>query len=282
MTITVTPRPAALGADVSGIQLATTTDAELEVLQWALLEHHVIFFREQDLTDDTHIAFAHRWGASVPHPVTAHFGGEQTIGVVFNDEEHLPAEGEGWHTDHSWADYIPDAAILRSITTPPSGGDTVWCNAAAAYTSLPQATRSRIQHRTARHDPGPRFHEEMRRRMPDDMADAVAAAFPGNDYPIVTTHPITGRRGLFVSPGYTRWVNEMDGRESDLLLTELFDAIGDPANTCRFAWDDGSVAIWDEHATLHRGPNDFGTARRELRRYTVGATRPAASASASG
>ena len=118
----ITPVASTIGAEISDVDLTDLSDAELVDVQCALLAHKVVFFREQTLDDDSHMELVRRWGDPVAHPVHAFFGAEQTVGVVFNDEDHPPADGEGWHTDHSWADYIPDAAVLRAIDVPAVGG----------------------------------------------------------------------------------------------------------------------------------------------------------------
>ena len=129
---------------------------------------------------------------------------------------------------------------------------------------------------SAHHSPGPRFVEEMRYRMGDEAATKVAEAFPGRDHPVICAHPVTGRPGIFVNPGYTRSVTGLTAVESDVLLRMLFEHVARADFVVRLRWEPGTVAIWDEHATLHRGPNDFGTATRELHRFTVGATAPVA------
>ncbi|MDG2026201.1 MAG: TauD/TfdA family dioxygenase [Acidimicrobiales bacterium] len=272
----ITPVASTIGAEISGVDLTRLTDAELVDIQCALLAHHVVFFRGQQLEDDSHMEFVRRWGDPVPHPVHAFFGAEQTVGVVFNDEEHPPADGEGWHTDHSWADYVPDAAVLRAIDVPAVGGDTLWTDVGSAYQRLSPAMQEFLLGLSAHHSPGPRFDLEMRARMPDEMADQIVEAFPGRDHPVVVAHPVTGQPGLFVSPSYTTRINGLSGAESDVLLRFLCDHIARADFVVRWRWEAGSVAIWDEHATLHRGPNDFGTQRRVLHRLTVGATTPSA------
>ncbi|MEQ8839631.1 MAG: TauD/TfdA family dioxygenase [Acidimicrobiales bacterium] len=274
--IRIIPTTSSLGAEIEGIDLSMATDEQLEIVRWALLEHHVVFLRDQRLDDEAHEQFARRWGDPIPNPILAHLDAPVAIGVVFNDAEHLPdQDGEGWHTDHSWASYIPDVAILRAVTTPPRGGDTMWSNIGAAHDALSPALQEFLADATARHDPGERFAHEMRARMPAETADELLAAFPGFDHPVIVRHPVTGRRGLFVNPGYTRRINGLHASESAALLRLLFDLVAHPDLVCRFRWRDGDVAIWDEHATLHRGPNDFAPARRELRRFTVGASEPA-------
>lgn len=273
--VEIVPTTSSIGAEIRGLSLAQADDDDLAVLQWALLEHHVVFLRDQHLDDEQHERFARRWGEPIPNPILATLDAPPTIGVVFNDAEHPPdADGEGWHTDHSWASYIPDVAILRSITAPPRGGDTMWSNIGAAHDVLSPALREMLTGLTARHDPGDRFALEMRARMPDDLVDRLLAAFPGVDHPVIARHPVTGRAGLFVNPGYTRRINGLEATESAVVLRLLFDHLSHPDVVCRFRWQEGDVAIWDEHATLHRGPADFAPERRELRRFTVGAAEP--------
>lgn len=270
----ITRPTSTIGAEIHGVELAQVTDDELLALQWALLEHKVIFFRDQTLDDEAHRAFAARWGEPVAHPVQALFGLEQAVGVVFNDADHPPGDGDGWHTDHSWADYVPDVAILRAVEVPAVGGDTLWSDVGAAHDALSAPLQRMLADLTARHDPGPRFALEMRVRMGDEMADRVIEAFPGEDHPVVAAHPITGRPCIFVNPGYTRSINGLTAAESDALLSMLFAHVGRADFVARWRWEPGSVAIWDEHATLHRGPNDFAPATRELRRFTVGRHTP--------
>jgi taurine dioxygenase len=275
--IDITPLTSSIGAELRGLSLATCDDDDLEIIQCALLEHHVVFLRGQHLDDAQHEAFARRWGDPIRNPIVAALDAPLAIGVVYNDADHPPAaDGEGWHTDHSWASYIPDVAILRSVTVPPRGGDTMWSNIGAACDSLSPALRSMLQGLTARHDPGERFALEMKARMPAELVDELLEAFPGFDHPVITEHPVTGRHGIFVNPGYTRRINELEAAESAVLLRMLFDHVSHSDFVCRFRWQEGDVAIWDEHATLHRGPADFAPARRELRRFTVGAGEPAA------
>lgn len=150
----------------------------------------------------------------------------------------------------------------------------MWCNIGAAHDSLSPHFRSVLSTLTARHDPGERFALEMRARMPADLVDQLLEAFPGFDHPVIVRHPVTARPGIFVNPGYTRWINGLHPEESAMMLALLFDVIAHPDFVCRFRWQEGDVAIWDEHATLHRGPNDFAPARRELRRFTIGASEP--------
>ena len=272
--LSVTPLTSSIGAAVTGVQLADATDEDLVALQWALLEHKVLVLRDQELDDGTHERFATRWGDPVPHPVVAHLGGTQTVGVVYNDADHPPGDGEGWHTDHSWAPHVPDAAVLRAVTVPETGGDTLWSDVHAAYLALSPSMRAFLTGLTARHDPGPRVLLEMRARMPEDLVEEIATTFTGEDHPVIARHPITDRPGVFVNPGYTRCINGLDADESEAVLRMLFDLVGRPEFVCRLHWTEGTVAIWDEHATLHRGPNDYAPATRELHRFTVGATTP--------
>ena len=266
-----------IGAVVEGVDLATVSEEDLVGLQWALLEHHVLFFRDQALTTESHIAFTSRWGEVLGHPVAEALGSTDTLGRVYNDADHPPNEGDSnFHTDYTFHSAIPDLAILRALIVPDVGGDTAWASAGAGYDALSPSTKERIAGLSAHHDQGPLFHREMANRYGEEIADKIAGMFPGSEHPMVVAHPVTGRPTLFVNAGYTRHVVGLPEAQSTELLDELFKHLADPTFQCSFAWEVGSVAIWDEHATVHRGPTDFGTATRELHRYTAGRRSPIA------
>ena len=267
-----------LGATVTEVDLTAEFDvADAEEIRSALDDRGVLAFPGQHLDDEGLKRVASLWAPPQPHPVAEFVGGSEVIGVVFNDADHPPAEGgdSTWHTDYSFNPEIPDVAVLRSVTAPSSGGNTVWADARAAAASLEPATRERVETMVGHHDPGPRFVHEMTVRMGEEIGARVGARFGfGYRHPVISAHPRTGDPLLFVNPGYTRYL--IGVAEDDPLLGELFAAFGDPNFQFEHAWTEGDVVIWDEHRTVHRGPNDFGTQRRELHRCTAGHQAPVA------
>ncbi len=268
------------GATVSSIDLrAGVTSEQAQAIRASLDTHGVLAFPSQHLDDDELGRFAGIWGELQVHPVAASIGATNPIAVVFNDEDHPPAEGGDslFHTDYSFHVQIPDVAVLRSVTAPSTGGATTWSDAAAALRKLqatdPQ-TAARIRTLDALHDPGPRFRHEMEIRMGPELAAQVAEQFvAGSLHPMVAAHPRTSEELLFVNAGFTRRVDGVSKAESDALLAQLF-ALFDGDHQFSHLWAAGDVVVWDEHRTVHRGPSDFGTQRRELHRCTAGTHPP--------
>ncbi len=277
----VTPLSDTIGATVTGVDLAVDAgDLAVELvsaLQFALLDHHVIVIPAQHLNDDQHRRLAETWGTPHPHPVAGMLGSTEVLASVENSAEKPPQKASpdgGWHTDYTFHTHIADAAMLRAEVCPPHGGATGWASTHAAFDSLPDDVKTRIVGLSAHHDLGPKFEFEMRRTYGDDTADQIVESFAGVDHPVVAEHPVTGRPLLFVNPGYTRHIVGVSDAESNELLTLLFAALANPAHACTHDWAPGDLAIWDEHATVHRGPTDFAPHHRLLRRCTVGERSP--------
>lgn len=272
--------PSGFGATVRNVELGVAIgDARSQEIRSALDVHGVLAFPGQNLDDDGLSQFASIWGELQVHPVAASVGATNPIAVVFNDADHPPAEGGDslFHTDYSFHFQIPDVAVLRSVTAPPVGGATTWSDAAAAFQRLQEAhpeTAARIRTLDALHDPGPRFRHEMEIRMGPDLAAKVDEQFGGGSlHPMVAAHPRTGEELLFVNAGFTRRVQGLSDSESNDLLDLLF-SLFDGNEQFSHLWAEGDVVVWDEHRTVHRGPSDFGTERRELHRCTAGTTAP--------
>ena len=273
-SISVTPISSSLGARIDGVDLAALDDEQFTEIHRALLEHLVVFLPGQEIDDDQHKAFAGRFATCRPHPVREFFGDAETLAFVENDADKPPQDDNFWHTDYSFHQEIPDVAVLRAEIVPPVGGDTLWANMYAAYDGLSESFRGYLEDLTAFHDLGPKFEFEMRRTLGDEAAEAIVAAFQGTTHPIVTTHPETQRKALFVNPGYTRHIVGLRSAESDALLRFLYAHIDSPSFHCRYRWSPGDVAVWDERATLHQGPDDFHPHHRRLRRVTAGSRAP--------
>ena len=232
---------------------------------------------EQRLDREQQVEFTARLGPVHGHPVPEFlFGGADPVSIVENDGDKLPQDDQHFHVDYSFAPEIPDLAVLRAEVVPQAGGDTMWASAAAAYDALSPRMREFLDGLTARHEAGDRFWFEMRRTLGSESAERARDHFAGIDHPVVCAHPVTGRRLLFVNPGYTVAINELGTRESEGLLRLLFDHLNNPAFHFRHRWHESDVVIWDEHLTAHMGPFDFAPHHRRLARVTAGRTAPAA------
>jgi taurine dioxygenase len=270
-TIQVTPVSSSLGAMIEGADLSQPlSDRQFGEIQQALLEHLVVFFRSQPLTDEQHKDFTGRFGTCHPHPVAAILGETNPVSAVENDKDKPPQKIQDWHTDYSFHRAVPEVAVLRSEIVPPSGGDTLWANMYDAFEALSKPMQSFLEGLSAFHPVTPEFIFEYRRTRGDEAADRIAKEFPGTEHPMVAVHPKTGRKMLFVNPAYVGHVVGLSSKESAALLSFLYAHIDSPSFHVRYRWEADDVAVWDERCTTHQGPSDFHPHHRLLYRVTAG------------
>lgn len=277
MGLTMHRLTSCIGAVVEGVQLASIGDDDADAIRAALNEHGVLVFPRQDMTREQQVDATARFGAVHGHPVPEFlFGAADPVAVVENDGDKLPQDDQQFHVDYSFSTQVPDLAVLHAEVLPPKGGDTMWSNVGAAYDALSPRMRSFLDGLTARHDAGDKFWWEMRRTLGEEPSERAREHFQGNSHPIVCAHPMTGRKLLFVNPGYTVAINELSRSESDGVLGLLFAQLHNPAFHFRHRWSDDDVVMWDEHLTTHMGPFDFAPHHRRLTRVTAGSTTPVA------
>lgn len=244
----------ALGAEVRGVALASLDDDGFAALNELLLEHLVLFFPEQHLSVDEHVALGRRFGPLEAHPnlknpFTQHpelFELAATHGGVADE----------WHTDLT---FRPDPAVLSVLQlkkAPEVGGDTQWASLYAAYEELSAPMKELCEGLTALHDALPHNH-------PEQMTI----------HPVVRIHPETGRKALYVNEHFTRRLVELNATESETLLRYLTGWVTNPRFTVRYRWTEGTVAIWDNRCTQHFVLNDF-EGERIIQRVTVMGDRP--------
>jgi taurine dioxygenase len=270
VTITVEPLTATIGAEIGGVDLADDLDdATVAEIRAALLEWKVVFFRDQHRLDrDAHVAFGRRFGELEVHPLTP------------EDQEHpeifvIPAGGKrrapgNWHSDVTWRPEPSLGSILRGVTLPPVGGDTLWADMAAAYDLLDEGTRDEIDDLVAYHD----YVRAFGWTRPPEEREQLRAEHPTVEHPVVRTHPETGRRTLFVNVAFTAGIKGMGDDRARPLLERLERQASIPDVQCRFRWTPGSVAFWDNRATQHIVSNDFLPHRRVMERVTIVGDRP--------
>jgi taurine dioxygenase len=276
-TITVTPVGSSLGARVDGMELADgLVPAQVEELHRALLEHLVVFVPAQTIDDDTQVALARTFGEPHPHPVGAFLGDTALMGSVGTDD-YRPGTDSHFHTDYTFHTEVPDVAVLRAVVVPERGGDTMWANTCDAYDALSAPLQSFLEGLDAFHSQGQIFNDIVIRRFGEEAGRPIVEQFPGATHPMVTTHPETGRKALFVNEGYTQSIVGLNPAESDALLAFLFAHISSPRFVCRYRWAVGDVAIWDERATVHMGEGTYWPAERLMRRVTAGSAPPVSS-----
>ncbi|MEO6123724.1 MAG: TauD/TfdA family dioxygenase [Ilumatobacteraceae bacterium] len=271
--LTITPLGTTIGAEIEGVHLGDEIDAEMQAeIHQALLEWKVLFFRDQDITQEQHRRFATRWGAAEQHPFYRFVHPDQAAeDVVTLAKDALKGGSENeWHTDITWHAQPSFGAVLRAVEVPSIGGDTLWADAGAAYDGLPQAVRDLIDPLSAVHD----WRHSFGAAMPPEALAQLSTVFPLVEHPVVRVHPETGRRTLFVNPIFTTHIVGVDQAESDRLLALLFRQITRPEYQCRFRWTTGSVAFWDNRATQHYASSDYFPERRVMERISIAGDTP--------
>jgi taurine dioxygenase len=273
-TLTVTPVTGAIGAVIDGVDLtAPLDDVTAHAVRDALHAHSVIFFRDQDLDEERQIAFASNFGPVGQYPLTKMLGGTSLTSII-EDTADSPPDADGWHTDVSWVAEPPAYAVLNAKEIPATGGDTMWSSLFAAYDGLSPVMQGLCDQLTVRHHAGADFHERIERTVGREVADRVDREFPPVEHPLVRSHPVTGRRALFVSGRFMDQIVGMHRDESDALLGYLNRHIENPNFCVRWRWQPDDLAMWDEASTNHRALSDHYPQHRVMRRCTVEGTRP--------
>lgn len=270
----VVPVGGRIGAEVRGVQLSgDLDDATVAGIRAALNRHKVIFFRDQQLDNDGHEAFAARLGAPVAHPTVPVAEGSRYL-LDLESREGFAAST--WHTDVTFALAYPEASILRAIEVPEAGGDTLWANTHTAYEDLPAPLKALVNDLRAIHS-NSYDYANVFANTSDDRAEQYRKVFASTVYetehPVVRVHPETGERHLLVGQFVQRFVG-LNLADSQRIFAILQDHITKPENTVRWNWRAGDVAIWDNRATQHRAIADFGGQHRHLRRATIAGTVP--------
>ncbi len=274
--IEVRPIAGALGAEISGIDLASDlNDGVFEHVHGAFLKHNVIFFRGQKLTPAQQVAFARRFGEIHLHPFVQGLDEQPEIIELIKREDEKRNFGGTWHTDQAFSPKPVLGTILYARETPPYGGDTLFANLYLAYEELSEGMKRMIADlRThnvgdrGKRAGGPSRAERskgettMRIREPDPNEPTEAV------HPLVRTYPETGRKALYLSSHTIRF-EDMTEEESAPLLAWLRQHITRPEFTCRFRWEPGSLAVWDNRCTQHKALNDYAGFRRVMHRITV-------------
>ena len=264
---TLTP---SIGAEIFGVDLGGAIgNQQFDEIHDALLRHHVIFFRDQKMTPEQHKDFGRRFGKLHIHPASNSVLAEHPeILVIKADENSKRVAGEVWHSDVSCDPEPPMGSILYMHQPPANGGgDTMFANMYVAYEKLSEPMKQFLAGLTAVHD------GEHVYRGRYGMNDA-GKTFPRAEHPVIRTHPETGRKALYVNRGFTTHIKELNRNESDALLGMLFDHAETPEFQCRFKWQEGSVAFWDNRAVIHHAMWDYHPLSRLAHRVTICGDRP--------
>ncbi|HUA54226.1 MAG TPA: TauD/TfdA family dioxygenase [Candidatus Sulfotelmatobacter sp.] len=276
--IEVQPIAGACGAEIHGVDLAASIDDAETIadVRQALLDHCVIFFRDQQLEPEQHKALARRFGKIFVHPNYNGVAPDPEILTFLREPGDERIIGEEWHTDTTMSPEPPMGAILHALEVPPYGGDTMFASQYAAYDALSDGMKAMLGKLRAVHSDrkvaGPAAGMNAKRstkvREDADWRETVSV------HPVVRTHPETGRKLLYVNASYTVGFEDMTDAESQPLLDYLLEHGHRPEFTCRFRWQPGSVAFWDNRCTKHIAVHDAGPFRRLMRRVQICGDRP--------
>ncbi|HCW98318.1 MULTISPECIES: taurine dioxygenase [Pantoea] len=265
-----------IGAQVSNLDLTRPlSDTQFEQLYHALLRHQVLFLRDQLITPHQQRALAARFGDLHIHPVYPHAEGVEEI-IVLDTHQDNPPDNDNWHTDVTFINTPPAVAILASKLLPESGGDTLWASGIAAFETLSAPIKTLLEGLHAEHDFKKSFQEYKYRRTAEEHQrwQEAVAKHPPVQHPVIRTHPVSGRKALFVNEGFTTRIVELSEKESDAVLALLYAHATKPEFQVRWRWQPNDVAIWDNRVTQHYANADYYPARRVMHRATVLGDRP--------
>ncbi len=263
MALSIKPLSDALGAEVPGVDLSEPVDEGTfsEILD-AFHQYQLLRFPEQTLTEEQHIAFSRRFGDLEIHVCEQYLLPEHPEILLLTNElkedgtrVSISDGGSGWHSDLSYMERPSLGSLLYAVHTPEEGGDTEWANMYTAYATLPDETKKRIEGLKAIHQ----FDQSLNPRLPppdlryrDKHSDELRTLTPDVQHPIVRTHPVTGRKVLFVSLRFTIGIADMDEKEGAALLDELLAHQENPELTYHHKWQKGDLMMWDNRCTNHR------------------------------
>lgn len=259
-----------IGAEISGVDLGKPVpNHQMMEIHRALAENCVIFFRDQHMTPDQHLAFGRNFGQLHIHPAAPSHPDHPELMIIRADKNSTRANGEGWHSDVSCDEYPPMGSILYIKQCPPRGGDTLFSSMYAAYEALSDRMKTYLEGLTALHD-----GEESYRGTYKNLGVEDKPVYPKAEHPVIRTHPVTGRKALYVNRGFTKRILGIPRDESAAILNYLWDLAEDPLFQCRFRWSENAVAFWDNRCVQHRAMWDYWPHTRSGFRVTVTGDKP--------
>ena len=278
----IKPIAGALGAEIEGINLSRPlNNSQATSVSQALLDHKVIFFRDQELTPEDHLRVSTIFGTVYQVPFVQSREGYPDIIEIIKEPEDAGKFNFGgvWHSDTSFEKEPSLGSTLYALETPPYGGDTLWTNMEAAYAALSDGMKAMLDGLKALHS-GERYYGSGGYFKTDETQSISMSIKPDATgdtrvaHPVVRTHPETGAKCLYVNPVYSICFEGMTEEESAPLLGFLFEHAIRPEFQCRFNWTTGTLAVWDNRATMHFAINDYDGHRRHMNRVTLAGDRP--------
>ena len=268
-TLDVRPMTPAIGAEIHGVNLgASDIASRIPEIRAALLRYGVIFFRDQEMTQEQHIAFARQFGDLEIHPATPKDQDNPEVLRIVHGPNSRGSENN-WHSDVTWRECPSLGSILYAREVPECGGDTLFANMHLAYERLSEKMQQFCEGLTAVHDIARVFAKRLG-KTPEELHEK----YPPMRHPVIRTHPETGERAIYVNTGFTSHIEGLSRKESDWLLDHLYKTAWDVEVQCRFRWQPNSVAFWDNRVCQHFAVSDYFPARRVMERVTIAGDRP--------
>jgi len=271
MSIDIHPLSPALGAQISGVDLSRDlTGEQRNVIEQALLDHQVLFFRDQPITPQQQARFAANFGDLHIHPIYPNVP-EQPEVLILDTAVTDVRDNAIWHTDVTFLPTPALGAVLSAKQVPAYGGDTLWASGIAAFEALSRPMQALLDGLTATHDFTRSFPLERFGNTAEDLArwEETRRKNPPLSHPVIRTHPVSGRKALFVNDGFTTRINELEAAESEAILKLLFAHGTRPEFTLRWHWQVNDVAMWDNRVTQHYAVDDYRPQRRVMHRATI-------------
>ena len=271
----VTKVASALGAIIEDAD-PRDPDLDFDAVYHALLEHQVIFFPGVGLNDEEHLEFGKRFGTPSIFPVARLMGMTEPTLTRIEDEEGQRNVADAWHTDVTWTQKPPKAALLTMDLIPEIGGDTVWGSATLAFDDLDDPMKAFLSGLTCIHD-NEGFIASLIEKVGDrdhELVGQLRKEYPPVVHPLIRTHPETGKKAIMYAARFMRGIPELSELASRHIIEFLGEHLKDPRYHCRWSWSDGDMAVWDERSTVHRAAADHFPHRRIIRRLEIDGDRP--------
>jgi taurine dioxygenase len=276
--IEICPLTPALGAEISGIDLSQPIDDDAAgEVRRAFADYLVLFLRDQEITPAQQVAFAGLFGPVGTYPFAEPIAEHPRVIPVVKEAHQTTNFGGIWHTDTPYLENPSLGSVLYAREVPAVGGDTVWASGNRAWETLSEGLRATLEPLRAVQSAAKNKAELRVDHLKDGSMqghNVEAMDVQQAEHPVVRTHPVTGRKSLYVSPAHTTHFVGWTEAESAPLLDYLYRHITREENTCRFRWTRGSVAVWDNRCSLHYPLNDYHGHRREMHRVTIDGERP--------
>ena len=274
-TINVKPLSGNIGAEIDGVNLKKISKEQFKEIKIVFGEYGVIFFRNQTLSPEEEIIFAELWGEININRFFTNLEGYPKIALVSKEPDQKKNIGGAWHTDHTYDLEPAMGSILFAHQVPKKGGDTLFSSMYAAYETLSDGLKDTLKNMYGRHSSRHVFGTSRAERNDDTVGRIINSDKAKQDaiHPVVITHPQTGKKALFVNPTFTLGFDGWSDEDSKPLLNYLYSHATKPEFTCRFKWEEGSIAFWDNRSTWHLAVNDYHGQRRLMHRITINGTR---------